>query len=312
MFSFAWFIGGPLIYFSVTLFIVMTISTFIKYSKLPRHLRWDLYPVPHQGPEGSKYQKVDFGRLQPHSSLFHELKEMGQEMLFLKKAYINNPKVWLGSFPLHAGFYLGITWLLLLTVGAILELNGVSVKTGSQSAVSALIYYMTLVMGVGSFTLGLFGSLALLWLRIMDEDTRFMSDAVSFFNLALMILLFGVALAAWLVNDSSFQSIRRHTAGLLKLSPGMVNEPLIVLQMLLFCVFLLYLPFSRMMHFVGKYFFYHNIMWDDEMMKRKSAMENDITAYLQYKMTWSAPHIKKGGSWVDQVSEKPPKEGDSK
>jgi len=29
-------------------------------------------------------------------------------------------------------------------------------------------------------------------------------------------------------------------------------------------------------------------------------------------MTWAAPHIRKGGSWVDQVSESQSKEGDRK
>jgi nitrate reductase gamma subunit len=312
MSMFTWFIGGPLIYFAVALFIVKTLSTFIKYSKLPRHLRWDLYPVPHQGPEGSKYQKVDFGLIKPHISLFHELKEMGQEMLFIKKAYLNNPKVWKGSFPLHAGLYLGMAWLFLLAVGAMMELNGVSVTHDSRSVVAVMVSYATLVAGSVSFIAGLSGSLVLLWLRAFDEDMSFMSDAVSYLNLIVMIFLFGTGLAAWLFIDPSFQAARLHTADLLMFRPGAMKEPLMVLEILAFCSFLIYLPFSRMMHFVGKYFFYHNIMWDDEMMKRNSAMENDIAAYLQYKMTWAAPHIRKDGSWVDQVSEKPSKEGDSK
>jgi nitrate reductase gamma subunit len=279
---------------------------------MPRHLRWDLYPVPHQGPEGSKYQKVDFGQLKPHFSLFHELKEMGLEILLLKKVYINNKKVWMGSFPLHAGLYLGIAWQLLLIVGGLLELNGVPVKAGSPSVFSMLVYYLTLVTGAGSFIAGLFGSLVMLWLRITDEDMRFMSDAVSYVNLAVMIFLFGTGLAAWLFIDPSFHFVRNYTAGLLKLNPVAVQEPLIILQMIAFCLFLMYLPFSRMMHFVGKYFFYHNVMWDDEMMMRNSPMENDIASYLQFKMTWAAPHIRKGGSWVDQVGEKPSKEGNLK
>jgi nitrate reductase gamma subunit len=291
----------------------MTASTVIKYLKMPRHLRWDLYPVPHQGPEGSKYQKVDFGKMKTHISLVHELKEMIQEILFMKKAYINNPKVWVGSFPLHAGLYLGITWLCLLFAGGLLELNHIPVVSNSHSVLSSMVYYLTVVTGAGSFISGLCGSLVMLWLRTVDDDTRFMSDAVSFINLAVMIFLFGSGLIAWWVTDSSFDMLRQHIADLLIFKPGLVHEPLIILQLLAFSLFLIYLPFSRMMHFVGKYFFYHNIMWDDEMMKRNSAMENDIATYLQYKITWSAPHIRKGGSWVDQVGERPSsKEGDRK
>jgi len=295
----------------VTLFVVKTISTFVKYSRLPRHLRWDLYPVPHQGPEGSKYQKVDFGQMKPHVSLLDEFKVMGEEMLFIKRIYVNNPRVWAGSFPLHAGLYLGMIWVLVLAVGAVMELNNVPVTASSTSAWATLAYYVTIVAGAAGFISGLFGSLVLLWLRTSDEGLRLMSDPVSYVNLAVMIFLFGTGLVTWLFIDPSFQILRRHMADLLQFSPKTVKEPLIILQMLAACAFLMYLPFSRMMHFIGKYFFYHNIMWDDEMMRRNSPMENDIAAYLQFKMTWAAPHIKKGGSWADQVAEKP-KEGDPK
>lgn len=279
---------------------------------MPRHLRWDLYPVPHQGPEGSKYQKVDFGKLKPHASLFHELREMIPEMLFIKKAFINNPKVWAGSFPLHAGFYLGIIWLLLIVAGALMELNSIKVTADSTSRISTMVYYLTVVTGAGTFIAGFCGSLVLLGLRIADQDMRYISDYVSFINLGLMIALFGAGLSAWGLTDASFSIIRRHVADLLIINPVPVKEPLVVLEVLVFCLFLIYMPFSRMMHFVGKYFFYHNILWDDEMMKRNSAMENDIAAYLQFKTTWSAPHMQKDGSWVDQVVKGPPKEGEQK
>jgi nitrate reductase gamma subunit len=307
-----WIIGGPLIYFSVAFFVIMTAATFIKYAKLPCHLRWDLYPVPHQGPEGSKYQKVDFAKLKPHSSKFHELKEMIPEMLFIRKAFINNPKVWAGSFPLHLGLYMGLLFLLLLVFGAILELAGIGVFAASESIVPRLVYHLTALCGAISFFAGFLGSLVLLWLRLMDEDMRFISDFVSYFNLGVMILLFGSAFVAWAVVDSSSHIIRMHVAGLLSFNPVPVWEPSIMFQLLMLCSFLIYLPFSRMMHFVGKYFFYHKIMWDDEMMKHESAMESDVIACLKYKTTWSAQHIRKGGSWIDQAVDGPPKEGEKK
>lgn len=309
--SLSWFIGGPLLYLAVIVFLVKTVSTVLKYLNMPRHLRWDLYPVAHQGPEGSKYQKVDFGNLPPHISLFHELKEMSQEMLFIKKAYVNNPKVWQGSFPLHAGLYLGIIWLVLLLAGAIVELSGGKVAADS-SIVPMIIYYATIVTGGIGFVAGLWGSLVLLWLRVTDEAMQDMSDFVSYLNLGVMICLFGTGVAAWQLADPAFAIMRQHTIHLLTLHPVAVSQPLVVLQMLAFCVFMIYLPFSRMAHFVAKYFFYHNIMWDDEMMKRNSPMEKDIATYLHYNMTWSAPHIRKNGTWLDQVMSGPPQDGEKK
>ena len=306
----SWFIGGPLIYFATVLFLYKTVSTVIKYRKMPRHLRWDLNPVPHQGPAGSKYQKVDFFKLKTHISLYHELKEMSQEMLFIKKAFVNSPKVWHGSFPLHAGLYLGTLWLGLLIIGALLEMNDMRVTANSASWLSLAVYYLTLAAGVISFVTGLYGSLVLLWLRTMDEDLRFISDIVSLVNLGVMIFLFGTGLAAWGLTDPAFQLIRQQVAGLLALKAANVQEPLIILELLAFCLFLIYLPFSRMMHFVAKYFFYHNIMWDDELMHCNSQMKKEITGYLQYNTTWSAQHIRKGQSWGAQVAGGLPKEGE--
>ena len=312
MSSLGWFIGGPLVYFAVALFIVRTALMIKKYLDMPRHIRWDLYPVPHQGAEGSKYQKVDFGQLKPPTYLLHELWEMGQEILFIKKAYINNPKIWFGSFPLHMGLYLGITWLFLLFAGALLELNHVPVASNSSSLLASLVYYLTLVSGAVSFVSGLFGTFVLLWLRLTDEGMSFMSDVVSFVNLSVMILLFGSGLAALIMVDPTFDSMRQQMVGLVTVRFISIPHPLIILHLLALCSFLIYLPFSRMMHFIGKYFFYHNIMWDDEAMKKNSAMESDFASYLQYKTTWSAPHIRKGESWADQVGKGSPQEGGKK
>lgn len=308
----SWFIGGPLLYFAIALFCYKTITTILRFVRMPRHLRWDLYPVPHQGPEGSKYQKVDFGELKPHVSLYHELKEMSQEMLFIKRAFIHNPKVWKGSFPLHVGLYLGTGWLVLLTAGAVLEIIGIRVTAASASTPVMLLHYLTVFTGAGSFVAGLYGSLVLLWLRTFDPDLRYISDYISFFNLALMLCLFGSGLAAWALADASFDNIRLHVSNLLQFQPTVLNSSLSSISVFLFCVFLIYLPFSRMMHFVGKYFFYHTIMWDDAMLKGNSEMENDIAAYLDYHPTWSAPHIRPGGSWGEQAVGGLPQEGEQK
>jgi nitrate reductase gamma subunit len=220
--------------------------------------------------------------------------------------------VWAGSFPLHAGLYLGIVWVLLLVAGALAELSGIPVSSAASSVFLKGLYYSTILVGAGVFILGLSGSLFLLGLRLMDEDMRIMSNSSNFINLFVVIFLYGTGLAAWIFVDPSFTVIRSHMASLLCFSPSNIKEPLMVLQLLSVSVFLIYLPFSRMMHFVGKYFFYHNIMWDDEMMKRDSAMENDISAYMHFKMSWSAPHIRKDATWVEQVTGGDPREGEKK
>jgi nitrate reductase gamma subunit len=116
-----------------------------------------------------------------------------------------------------------------------------------------------------------------------------------------MLLVFGSGLLAWWGADPDYSLMRRHAASLLTFSPAL-PQPLLAFETFWFAVFLLYLPFSRMLHFVAKYFFYHDIMWDDESMKAGSKLEQNVISSLHYKLNWSAPHIAANATWLDQVA----------
>lgn len=165
---------------------------------------------------------------------------------------------------------------------------------------------MTVLTGAAGLVLGLYGCLGLLWLRYTDEDLRDFSSPVTFLNLYLLIALFAVGLAAWLAEDASFVLARGYAASLLVLKP-VALPPLMTLAALLFGAFLIYLPFSRMLHFAAKYFFYHNIMWDDEPVGAGGGLEKAIGGYLHYKAQWAAPHLKAGDSWLEQATTNPAK-----
>lgn len=297
----SYFITGPFIYFSVIVFVTVAAYKVISYQKMPRHLRWDLYPVPHQGPEGSKYQKVDFYKKTSAFSIAHEMIAMSQEMLFIKKAFDHNRRLWIGTWPLHMGIYLSGLWIALLVVGGILGIQGEMRLIGSTFLAWG-VSKLTVLIGVVAFTAGLLGSLVLLWLRYRDNDLRYIADFVTYFNLYMMVAVFASGLVAWLTVDPFFDIIRHHVMSLLTLQVNPVNEAPVIIEILIFGLFLLYLPFSRMMHFAAKYFFYHNIMWDDEPMVAQGSLEQDIVKSLQYKLRWSSSHIATGKSWTEQVA----------
>jgi nitrate reductase gamma subunit len=297
-----YFFTVPFIYIAVIVFLAVTIYKVRSYQEMPRHLRWDLYPIPHLGVDGSKYQKIDFHKRVPVFSKTDEGKYLAQEMLFIKKAFVNNRKVWIGSWPLHAGIYLGAFWLALLLVGGVMEMSGMAVGTATNVSLGWIVKQMTIVVGVIGFSAGLLGTLILIWLRYTDEELRYMADFVTYINLYLMLLVFGTGFIAWFTVDPSFDVIRLHTEGLLTFSGASVSSLPIVFEMIAFGLFLCYLPFSRMMHFAAKYFFYHNIMWDDEAMKPGSKLEQDINSSLKYQLKWEASHISSGDSWGDQVA----------
>lgn len=304
------FVTGPMVYIALAVFTVVTAYKIHGIATMPRHLRWDLYPVPHQGPGGSKYQKVDFYQAPKYVSLLHELKEMSEEILFIKRAFLHNRKLWYGSYLLHLGFYIGTVWLVCLVIGAAMLLAGFNV--GTTPGFTGLVYYATILTGIGSLTLGLAGTIWLYVMRVADEEMQSISDATSYINLGLMFLMFSTGFASWLLADPTFGGLREQIAGVLSFTSRPLADSLIAWQIFWFCMFLIYLPFSRMMHFAAKYFFYHNIMWDDEPLKAGSDMEKDITGYLGYNVEWSARHIKANGNWVEQVSSRPDREGEKK
>jgi len=299
MISLGWLIAGPFIYFAGAVFVCITAYKIIALLRMPRPFRWDLYPLPQRGPAGSKYQKLDFGKQKMPFYLLNELWEMAQEILVIKRLFANNPRLWLGSYSLHTGLYLGVLWVILLAAGAIVQINTAALN----SAIFAGLFFLTTVVGAATLILGFIGSVYLLLRRYIDADLRAMSDAVSYLNLWLMIAMFGSALAAWLVADGSFSYLRNQIADLMLFKPTAPSHQLITLEFFFFGLFLMYLPFSRMLHFAAKYFFYHNIMWDDEAMTPGSKLEQERLKELAYRPQWTAPHIKANRSWLEQVEE---------
>jgi nitrate reductase gamma subunit len=305
--TFSWFIAGPFMYLAFLIFIVATLKKVITVAGMPRHLRWDLYPIAHEGPAGSSFQRPEFWNQPRTVSLPHELAEMAEEILFLKRTFLYNRKMWNFSYPMHVGFYLIIGWLGLVKFGALLEIfTGLKITAASTMFWAQAVNTVTVVVGAGGLVLGLIGCLGLLWMRLTDENLRDFSSPVTFLNLYLLIALFAVGLAAWLVNDPTFVLARSYAVSLYTFQP-MALPPLMTLEAFLFGAFLIYLPFSRMLHFAAKYFFYHNIMWDDEPLVVGGSLDKAIGGYLNYKMSWGAPHLKEGSTWLEQATTNPTK-----
>jgi hypothetical protein len=69
-----------------------------------------------------------------------------------------------------------------------------------------------------------------------------------------------------------------------------------------------------MSHFVGKYFAYHSVRWNDEPNLKGGKQEGPIVANLMQKVTWAAPHIQSDGekNWVEVATMDVKKYGDKK
>jgi nitrate reductase gamma subunit len=151
-------------------FAAASVARAIRYARSPIHLRWELYPVPHEKPEqvahgGSYFESGEWWRAPRHFNLARELRFMIPEMLFLKALREFNRPLWFRSFPFHFGLYLlaGTCGLLLAT--AVAAVLGGGALAGTLAHILRWVYT---AMGVAGLTLSVGGAVALLHRRLTD------------------------------------------------------------------------------------------------------------------------------------------------
>jgi nitrate reductase gamma subunit len=201
------------------------------------------------------------------------------------------------SLPFHIGLYLLIAAGALLLLSGGLEQIGVQAAAEWRTGISAL-------AGL-SFALGGIGALGLLVSRFADRRLRGYTTPAALFNLILLLAIFLTGGYA-LVGSQDFAGRVWSFGTALATGDFSVELPgVLKVHLLLTLLFLAYLPFSRMMHFVAKYFTYHQVRWDDEPLTAGGRLERKVDRLLEQPVTWAAPHVNANGSknWVDVATE---------
>ena len=89
-------------YLGFASFAIATIARLAMWARLPMHVRWELYPVAHEGKKasygGSFMEETDWWTKPRSKSLIGELKVMMLEIFFLVALRENNRKLWMRSF----------------------------------------------------------------------------------------------------------------------------------------------------------------------------------------------------------------------
>jgi len=282
-------------YLSILLFVGISVYKAWKFAEMPLHGRMELYPVPKEsGFEhgGSFYEEISWWS-KPHVvSHAREIKEMLKEILFIKKLFDNQRPFWWISYALHLGIYLIMAWTMLLVVGAISELNGIHVAASNAGLWGLLIYYLSVVTGIIGLLLGALGSGLLVLRRMFDNTLRKYTTPQEYFNLLLIFAALITGIFYW-GGDLSFHTARAVTANLITFTPFAASG-LLILHIVLVGIMLIYIPISKMSHYVGKYFTFHTVLWDNSPNLKGSAVEQKVKKALSYRPThtWSAPHIK--------------------
>jgi len=282
-------------YLSILLFVGISVFKAYEFAKMPLHGRMELYPVPKEkGFEhgGSFYEEVEWWNKPHEVSHVREIVEMFKEILFIKTLFENQRPFWWISYALHLGIYFVMAWTMLLVVGAASELNGIMVAAASPSIWGLLIYYLSVLTGILGLVLVTLGSASLVLRRMFDNTLKKYTTPQEYFNL---LLIFAASITGILVwgNDLSFHSAREVTANLVTFTP-FVASSLVTAHVIIVGIMLIYIPISKMSHYVGKYFTFHTVLWDNSPNLKGSAIEQKVKKATAYKptTTWSAPHIK--------------------
>jgi len=292
-----------LAYLALAVCAIGTILRVLKYTRAPMHLRWELYPVPHEKGKsqygGSYFEEVEWWTRPRETSLTAEIRAMLEEMLLIRSLWRHNRPQWYASLPFHAGIYLLFGFTLLLGVAAAAEAVGIADNTPWFQWLQAI----TALVGAVGLASGTLGACALLWRRLTDARLRSSSAPIDYVNLLVVLSVFMSAGLAAITVDPTFSQLRAFLRGAMTLSPPPQLPAAIAAQIVLASAFLIYLPFSHMTHFVAKYFTYHQVRWDDAPNVNDPKMIARIQANLSRPVGWSAPHIQSSKSWAEVARE---------
>jgi len=177
--------------------------------------------------------------LYPIPSYPGQLQYMASEILTFRTLLHYNLKVWVGSYLFHIGLAFFLAWFLTFLAGWPMNILG---KIGG-----------ILILG---------GATYLFILRLISRSMRTVSSFVEFFNLGIFILFTLTGICVVYGQRVDLVEIRDFFLGLLRFAPKTPPKETSFLILLFIAEgFLVYLPFSKMVHYISKYFSYHRVKW---------------------------------------------------
>ena len=294
-----------LVYFSYLFITGVYAWRTVKYARMPVHLRWDLYPLPgEKGREygGSYLEEINWWEKYRPSGLMRNIVYIVKDYLSFMQYFQRNRPYWFVLYPTHVGFYLIFLLHVLMLFGGITLAFGIPVSAEAANIWGVALYYVTLVVGVSGFFIGAAGCIGLLAKRLMDKDQREFTPPMYYFNYIFFLAMFVSGAYAWLLHDPTFTVYREFWKSLVTISPLHVDAATIV-HIVLFSLFLIYMPFTRAMHYITKFFTFFAIRWNDTPNFRGSKMEGKIQKNLGKHVSWSASHIQTGKTWAEVATE---------
>jgi nitrate reductase gamma subunit len=298
---------------AVLVFIGVSVARAIRFARSPLHLRWELYPVPHEAPErvehgGSYLEQSEWWRQPRRKHLAGEVRFMVPEMLFLRALWTFNRPLWYRSFPFHFGLYLlaGTCALLFSTAVVARLVPGVAVGAAIE-----IVRELAGVSGITGLVLAVTGAAGLLHRRLTDPALRVSTAPGDVFNLLFFIMALGLLGAGYAARPAGAPGAFALVSGLVSWNLDIQASPLLAAGIVATALLAAYIPMTHMAHFIAKYFTYHSVRWDDEPMMHSARRAAALAEYLAFRPTWAASHIRKPGdtpTWAEVVASNPSQE----
>jgi nitrate reductase gamma subunit len=302
-----------ILYAGALVFVIASVVRAVGYARLPLHLRWELYPVPHEDKKrvehgGSYLETKDWWTKPIHFNLTGELKWMFAEIFFLKGLWEFKRKTWYRSYPFHLGLYLLIAAAVCLFSNAFIWVVTPVVLTAGLGTV---LYYTYATLGLIGAVLTLVGAVGLLIQRITDEDLKPYTTAGDLFNLAFFVVTVGFLFVGYFLSPANSLSALSLARGALSFDTSLHIPFLLETGLVLGALLTAYIPLTHMAHFIAKYFTYHAVRWSDKPNLKDSKLEAKLAECLTYRPTWNAPHVAGDGvkTWVDIATTNPAQGG---
>ncbi|MFP5234800.1 MAG: respiratory nitrate reductase subunit gamma [Acidobacteriota bacterium] len=293
------------VYAGALLFLIGCCARAIQYRRTPMHLRWELYPVPHEAPRharhgGSYFEESHWWSSRQTNHQSSALIAMGREIFLLKGLWEFNRSLWPPSFLFHFGLYLTIATIVLHFAAAAL----------GAGAAAALLASVSHWIGWAGILFVVLGAVWLLKRRMFDPRLANYTRPADVFNLFFFLIAFLLVADGLSRTHAMGSSLFTVVHGLFRFDRATQIDPVLASGIVLSSALAAYIPFTHMSHFIAKYFTWHEVRWDDRRNVRGSRIERTLAENLQLKPTWSAAHVQADGdrTWAEIATTNPAQE----
>ena len=282
---------------AVVIFLIVAVYRTLAIIRLPVHLRWELAPIPHEKGKyrygGSYLEEFEWWRKPRRRSRIAPITYIFREIFLLKGVWKHNRTLWPFSFSFHTGIYLLVAAFFLHIINALFIITVVPLS------VRNVFLEIDSIFAVVGCIIGSLGIIGLILKRVIDSNLRPFNTFSTYFRLVFLGTVFISGAYAWFHSGDYASEMSYFIKKLLTLDYSITAIFPLALHISLALLFILYLPFTDMIHFIAKYFTYHAVRWNDAPQDEK--MGEKLHGLMAQPVNWSANHVKADGkkSWAD-------------